>query len=249
MKCPQCGAWNQASLPRCFRCGHPLSPADSDKPDWRKDFADDDAREKVVFDVDEAGKNLKPTDEGDRLAKEMQDLRERKLRGQEEQRRLRGIETQPYSAKVAGRIQPSTTRRRYVVDNMDELRQPPRRQRRGSFAEHQPQKEPVQHIDYDDYPPGNTSSYTPLNHEGKPIHSLYSDDQPIRAFQHRQFRPLRFFRFLIIFVFIAGLTLGGLYYFKLPPFSMAETEPLQNRVQISTSIYDVFSINIRKNNN
>ena len=238
MKCPQCGAWNQASLPRCFRCGHPLSPADSDKPDWRKDFADDDAREKVVFDVDEAGKNLKPADEGDQLAKEMQNLRERKLRGQEEQRRLRGIETQPYSAKVAGRVQQSTTRRRYVVDSMDELRQPPRRQRRSSFAEHQPQKEPVQHIDYDDYPPGNTTSYTPLNHEGKPIHSLYSDDQPIRAFQHRQFRPLRFFRILIIFVFVAGLTLGGLYYFKLPPFSMAETEPLQNRVQISTSIYD-----------
>ncbi len=238
MKCPQCGAWNQASLPRCFRCGHALSAADAVRPDWRNDFAGENGREKIVYDVDDTGNNKKSDDEGDRLAEEMQNLRERKLRGQEEQRRLRGIETQPYSAKMAGRIQQSTTRRRYVVDNMDDLRQPTRRQRRSSFAEHQPQQEPAQHIDYDDYHTGNTSSYTPLDHEGKPIRSLYSDDEPVRAFQHRQFRPLRFIRLTLIFVLVIGVTLGGLYYFRLPPFSSAETEPLQNRVQISTSIYD-----------
>ena len=238
MKCPQCGAWNQASLPRCFRCGQPLSQAGTDRPDWRKEFAGDEGREKIIYDVDDEGQNKKTADEGDELAKEMQHLRERKLRGQEEQRRLRGIETQPYSAKLAGRVQQSTTRRRYVVDSMDELHQPQRRQRRGTFAEHQPQQEPVQRIDYDDYPSGYTSSYTPLNHEGKPIHSLYSDDQPVKAFQHRQFRPLRFMRVAVLAVLVAAVALGGLYYFKLPPFAVAKTEPLQNRVQISSSIYD-----------
>ncbi len=238
MKCPKCGAWNQASLPRCFRCGQPLSPTEADRPDWRSDFAGEDGREKIIYDVDDTGENKKAADEGDQLAEEMQSLRERKLRGQEEQRRLRGMETLPYSAKMAGRVQQSTTRRRYVVDSMDELRQPTRRQRRSSFAEHQPQQEPSRHIDYDDYPTGNTSTYTPLNHEGKPIRSLYSDDQPVRAFQHRQFQPLRLIRTLLILVLVTGVALGGLYYFRLPPFSRAENEPLQNRVLISTSIYD-----------
>ena len=239
MKCPQCGAWNQASLPRCFRCGQPLSRNDSVSPDWRNDFAGEDSREKIIYDVDKSEEDVKLKDEGDKLAQEMQSLRERKLRGQEMQRDLRGMETRPYSAKVAGRVQQSTTRRRYVVEDMDEIRQPSRRQRRASFAENLPQKEPVQRIDYDDYHAmGSTSSYTPLNHEGKPIHSLYSDDQPVRAIQHRQFRPMRFFRIMLICVVALGLTLGGLYYFKLPPFSLAETEPLQNRVEISTSIYD-----------
>ena len=29
MKCPRCGAWNRASLPRCFQCGAPLPEEDS----------------------------------------------------------------------------------------------------------------------------------------------------------------------------------------------------------------------------
>ena len=239
MKCPQCGAWNQASLPRCFRCGTPLTSDPDARPDWRNEFAGDDAREKVIYDIDDTGQHKKADDEGDSLAQEMQSLRERKRRGLEEQRRLRGIETQPYSAKLAGRVQQSTTRRRYVVDSMDDLHQPTQRRRRASMAENQPQDEPVQHIDYDDYhPTGNTSSYTPLDHEGKPIHSLYKDDEPVRPIQHRQFRPLRLIRTLLVIVLIAGVAVGGLYLLKLPPFSQAESIPLQDRVQIMTSIYD-----------
>ena len=238
MKCPHCGAWNRSSLPRCIRCGQPLNPSEQARPDWHDDLAGDDAREKIVFDVDSAGQQQKPDDEGDRLAREMESLRARKLRGQEEQRRLRGLETQPYSAKLAGRVQQSTTRRRYVVDSVDELRRPTRRQRRSNLADHQPQREPVQKIDYDDYPSGNTSGYTPLGYDGKPIRSLYSDDQPIRTIQHHTFRPRRLMRISLALLLVCALALGGLYYFKLPPFSMAETEPLQDRVSITTSIYD-----------
>ena len=82
MKCPQCGAWNQASLPRCFRCGQPLSRNDSVSPDWRNDFAGEDSREKIIYDVDKSEEDVKLKDEGDKLAQEMQSLRERKLRGQ-----------------------------------------------------------------------------------------------------------------------------------------------------------------------
>ena len=238
MKCPRCGAWNRASLPRCYHCGQTLEPSEQAEPDWRNAFSDDAGREKIIYDVQDDGEAKKADDQRDKLATEMESLRARKLRGQEEQRRLRGMETQPYSAKMAGRIQQSTTRRRYVVDSMDELRQPSRRQRRSSFAEHQPQREPVQRIDYDDYTASDTASYTPLGHDGKPIRSLYRDDQPVRGIQHRQYHPLRTIRILIVLLVLCGGALGGLYYLKLPPFSHAETVPLQDRVIITTSIYD-----------
>ncbi|MDR0928143.1 MAG: IBR domain-containing protein [Oscillospiraceae bacterium] len=37
MKCPRCGHWNQASFPRCFKCGEPLH-APQDAPEWRDQF-------------------------------------------------------------------------------------------------------------------------------------------------------------------------------------------------------------------
>ena len=132
MKCPHCGVWNQASLPRCFRCGQPLDPVDTSVRDWQKEFADDSGREKIIYDISDTGENKKAEDDGDTLAEEMEKLRIRKQRGQEEQRRLRTLETQPYSARLAGRIQQSTTRRRYVIDSMEDLRQTPARHRRSA---------------------------------------------------------------------------------------------------------------------
>ena len=237
MKCPACGAWNRASLPRCMRCGQPLSPDEQTRPDWQDAFAGDAAREKIIYDIDDNGEQQKSKDEGDALAVEMQRLRERKQRGQEEQRRLRTLETQPYSARKAGRIQQSTTRRWYVVDNMDEIRQPAQRQRRSSFAANNPQPEPAQHIDYDDCAP-DTGGYTPLGRNGQPIQSLYHEGQPTRVNMRRPYRHTRLLRTFLLLALVCVVTLGGLYYFKLPPFSVAETESLQERVKISTSIYD-----------
>ncbi len=36
MKCPQCGAWNQAYLPRCNRCGRPLNENAQQKASWEE---------------------------------------------------------------------------------------------------------------------------------------------------------------------------------------------------------------------
>ena len=238
MKCPHCGVWNQASLPRCFRCGQPLDPVDTSVRDWQKEFADDSGREKIIYDISDTGENKKAEDDGDTLAEEMEKLRIRKQRGQEEQRRLRTLETQPYSARLAGRIQQSTTRRRYVIDSMEDLRQPPARHRRSNFAEHRPQREAQRRIDYDDIASSETSSYTPLSYDGKPIRSLYSDEQPVRMLQHRQFRPLRLIRLMILILLAASAVLGALYHYDLPPFSSAKTEPLQDRITIMSSIYD-----------
>ncbi len=36
MKCPQCGAWNQAYLPKCNRCGRPLTDSAQKKASWEE---------------------------------------------------------------------------------------------------------------------------------------------------------------------------------------------------------------------
>ena len=36
MKCPQCGAWNQAYLPRCTRCGAPLTDNTQTQASWEE---------------------------------------------------------------------------------------------------------------------------------------------------------------------------------------------------------------------
>ena len=237
MKCPNCGAWNRASLPRCFRCGQALDPSEGDRAEWRSEFSDDDSREKIVYDVSQDGDPDEKKEKED-LAEQMENLHARKLRGQEEQRRLRGVETQPYSAVMAGRVQQSTTRRRYVFDNVDEIRQPTKRHRRSMFEANQPQREQTRAVDYDDTSAESASAYIPLGYDGKPMRSLYSDSRPTQTVQPHFYHSRRLRHIVLAAILICGAVLGGLYYFKLPPFSLAETEPLQNRVIISTSIYD-----------
>ncbi len=93
MKCPTCGKWNQASLPRCFYCGKTLANDDwttntVHDPAWRSDLKD---REKpnTYLRVDQDGAMDTASDPRDDLAKEMMDLKVRKRRGEVQQKRLR----------------------------------------------------------------------------------------------------------------------------------------------------------------
>ena len=38
MKCPHCGAWNQAYLPKCVRCGAPLDGNTQTVKSWETDM-------------------------------------------------------------------------------------------------------------------------------------------------------------------------------------------------------------------
>lgn len=86
MRCPQCGRWNRATLPRCFFCGadlpendNNLSPADQPQPTAT-----------VIYAVSEDGRETDPRpDEKDTLAKEMQSFHVRRKRGEKEQQRIR----------------------------------------------------------------------------------------------------------------------------------------------------------------
>lgn len=88
MKCPNCGHWNRASFPRCFRCGTPLNQGQPDQADWQSQLTDNPA-EKSYLRADEEGSLIDSVDERDKLAAEMERFVERKMRGEDMQRQLR----------------------------------------------------------------------------------------------------------------------------------------------------------------
>ena len=88
MKCPQCGAWNRASLPRCMKCGAELPQEASARPNWQQRLNTGD-RPREYQRVNEDGELNTAPDERDVLADEMVELKKRKARGTLQQRRLR----------------------------------------------------------------------------------------------------------------------------------------------------------------
>ena len=91
MKCPNCGKWNQASLPHCIYCGQEL-PNDAYGPQgvpaWQLELEDRDRKNTYVR-VDETGEQETTNDPRDTLASERADLKSRKLMGEQKQRMLR----------------------------------------------------------------------------------------------------------------------------------------------------------------
>lgn len=91
MKCPNCGKWNQASLPHCIYCGQEL-PNDAYGPQgvpaWHLELEDRDRKNSYVR-IDESGQEETTSDPRDTLASEMADLKSRKITGEQKQRMLR----------------------------------------------------------------------------------------------------------------------------------------------------------------
>ena len=88
MKCPNCGHWNRATFPRCFQCGAELPQNGEDNKTARPEMPKGGAS-KIYIQINEEGKATSSEDSRDQLAREMEDLLERKKRGEAEQRRLR----------------------------------------------------------------------------------------------------------------------------------------------------------------
>ena len=89
MKCPNCGQWNRASFPYCFKCGAelPVQTAEEEKKNAPK--MPEGGAAKVYIQIDETGNATAAEDSRDKLARDMKDLAARKRRGEEEQRKLR----------------------------------------------------------------------------------------------------------------------------------------------------------------
>ena len=88
MKCPECGQWNRASMPRCQRCGAPLDLEAAPELEW-KNVIKDRNRGAAYIRVDDDGQLLDNPDARDVLAEEMAELKIRKEEGTRQLYRMR----------------------------------------------------------------------------------------------------------------------------------------------------------------
>ena len=107
MKCPSCGQWNRASLPRCQKCGYDLTLAEQNTPAWKTSLREGKAKEYIS--VDEDGDTNQTPDARDQLAQEMSELKQRKREGIQRQRRLRQESAERGSAPSAMTVRTHTT--------------------------------------------------------------------------------------------------------------------------------------------
>ena len=80
MKCPHCGQWNRASLPRCIKCGTDLNhTAENTRSSWQESMRKEQPQ-KIYIRIDDEGRSTADTDPRELLAREMNHLQERKER-------------------------------------------------------------------------------------------------------------------------------------------------------------------------
>ena len=129
MKCPNCGKWNQASLPHCFHCGEPLTVGASyyitPEPAWKAELKDKE-KPKAYLRVDADGDIDTTHDPRDTLAAEMADLKTRKLQGEKQQRLLRTSAAQRGLAPSGRSVHTSSNRSSFfsAYDNPDATLRP-----------------------------------------------------------------------------------------------------------------------------
>lgn len=210
MKCPNCGQWNQASLPRCFKCGTPLE-APENTPAWKSQLKDNGPA-KVYLQVDEDGDVLAQADRRDVLAHEMDQLKNRIQQGERVQRKLREEGARRGYAPSSLTVRSHTTRETFFSVN-DDPSQTLRHNGDGGRPSQEAQKPRV----YGD--PRDTRSYESLWDEAGDQTAYYTRPQDL-TFRHKPVRRMgfrRILRVLIILVCVAIIAFGGLLaynYFK-----------------------------------
>lgn len=206
MKCPKCGQWNQASLPRCFRCGAPLNTSQSSdhSPAWKKELKDD-APGKVYLQVDDEGETTARQDDREALAQEMVKLKARIEKGERVQRRLREEGAKRGYAPSSLTVRSHTTRETFfsVKDDPTQTLRQPSAARRGEEA-----RRPQVYGELRD-----SRTYEPLWDEQAEQRMDYTRPQDM-TFRHKPVRRMGFrrtLRVLIILAVIALITLSGLF--------------------------------------
>ena len=218
MKCPQCGRWNRATLPKCFYCGAPLpreTPQDETAlwQDEQRDLPKPSAS--VIYSVEEDGENTIPQpDARDSLAKEMQSFHTRRRRGEEQQRRIRQESVQGGLAPTTRSVRIETEPTRLFTDPEEEApenTEPEGETRPGAIPAPQFRKVYDQYDDIEEPP-----AYQPLwsdDHRPRPRVRGMSP----RSMRHvHMFGLRRFFPYLAVFL-IAIAVIGAGYQFVVRP--------------------------------
>ena len=239
MKCPQCGHWNRASFPRCFRCGAPLpEEGEQEAPKWR-DEVDQTARPRAVITGDEDGTLSGRSDIGDQLAQEMLNLKERKERGEERQRDLREADGKPGVSVATGRQMQATSRRRVLFTDTNAGYMSNAREDEPLRPDAIPVVSPRK-VDYDDFENTLPPAYRPLSdtkaHPARDYDAGRMTERRMRA--THSFGLHRFTRVFILLFILVAVFAGGYYFIYRPLQSGGAAAPLQERTLISASIYD-----------
>ena len=128
MKCPQCGHWNRDSFPRCFQCGAELTKAQpSEKADARPAASPelkDAGPGKIYIQINEEGRATPAMDARDQLARDMENLVERKRRGEEEHKRLARNSIQSGIVPTGRSVNTLTGRRPFPIPQSISYEQP-----------------------------------------------------------------------------------------------------------------------------
>ncbi|MBE5783830.1 MAG: zinc ribbon domain-containing protein [Clostridiales bacterium] len=220
MKCPNCGHWNRASFPRCFRCGTPLNQEDAPASTPASQEAPA-APGKVYIQINEEGRSTSPIDERDKLAQEMKDLLSRKGKGEEEQQRLRRSGAQQGFAPSGRSVQTLTGRSVFT---------PPQSTSYISTEEVEgdvrPDAIPVKSqrtIEYDEYEDTAASARV--------------SGMTIRQMKVRRRFGMRRFTQIAALLILAAVVIFGAYQFLYKPLVLDRKEaPLQERTLITSSI-------------
>ncbi len=228
MKCPQCGHWNRASFPRCFRCGAPLEPDQTARTDWQSDLGDNPA-EKIYAHADEDGEFTGGTDARDKLAVEMERFVERKTRGEEMQRRLREHGSEQGIAP-SGRTVQSLTGRSDIFTKPQRIHYVSDEQIEGDVRPDAIRVVPQQVIDYDEF----------ANDEADPAtrrrRAMNLTKKNMRV--PRMLGKWRFLRLIALLIAAASIGVIG-YRFVLVPYVLDQREPtLQEQTSVTPSILD-----------
>ena len=233
MKCPNCGQWNRASLPRCMKCGEALEAA-AQAPSWRAELHDDQ-RGKEYIRVDEYGDIDVTPDKRDELAQEMHELKERKTAGTTRLRRLREDSAERGAAPSGAPIRTAPLRDTVFQMN-DDPRSTVRIVRDGV---QQPSAQPPAHMPIDTW---QTGTYDPLVDDFNSRNRTYRDDFTLSETGIIRFKPRyqglrRLIRILLALLMVAvtGLCIFfGVAYFQ----DRKAQNSLQSRASVTASIMD-----------
>ncbi len=223
MKCPSCGKWNRASLPKCFYCGceldeNRINPENAGE-NWQKKL-EHSSPAKVYIQVDDEGNSSAATDDRESIAREMKSLRKRQMQGREAQEKIRiaGAEQGyvPSSRRVRTSNVPVTypeiAGRAVHLENADAV----------------PEQRKNENVLYDDLQGINYYSGTAMPYAEPP--------ESMMKVKHRvsSVRLLRVIAYVLII--LAVLTAVG--YFVYNRVAGSIEAPLQERVVITASMMD-----------
>ena len=221
MKCPQCGQWNRASIPRCMRCGYMLDTDGTEQPSWKSQLKDSQLPPTYVR-IDEDGLDNNTPDSRETLAQEMQELKVRKEEGSQRQRRLR-------TDTVQSKIRPSSSavRTHITQESFDQT---------GVGESRRSSRTHVQSSVYMD----DSRNYDPLWREAEmygtrfqsPVREDLTGIVPARVRRLRKI--VRALIILLILALIGALGFFGIQYFKARQAASKE----ENAAIVVASIYN-----------